>query len=161
MSRQNPRRPTVPAGDNPAGRTQGFNFKLTPQVTFSRVAASSTDPSEQLASLSSSLAGPLHLQFGAGAFSAAVVQPLPATSSGDLDYRQFGRVSDATAAIGLHAIGALPRTPIELRASLESPGGGYQLIEPGGYSPAQQVRAYSHRPRAHHSSDTTHDESHR
>ena len=160
MSRQNPRRPSLPAGDNPAGRTRGFNFKLTPQVT-SRVAASSTDPSEQMASLSSSLAGPSHPQVGAGAPSAAAVQPLPAASSADLDDRLFGRVSDAPVSSGLHAFSALPQTPIKTRAPREAPGGGYQLSEPDGYSPAQQVRAYSPGPRAHHSSDTTHDQSHR
>ena len=94
-----------------------------------------------MASLSSSLACPSHPQVGAGAPSAAAVQPLPATSSADLVDRLFGRVSDAPAASGLHAFGALPQTPIETRAPREAPGGGYQLSEPGGYSPAQQVRA--------------------
>ena len=160
MSRQNPRRPTVPAGDNPAGRTRGFNFKLTPQVT-SRVSKSSFDPSKPMASLSSSLAGPSHPQVGAGAPSAAAVLPRPAARSADLNDRLFGRVSDAPAASKLHAFGALPRTPIETRAPREAPGGGYQLSEPGGYSPAQQGREYSPRPRDNHSSDTTHDQSHR
>ena len=161
MSRQNPRRPTVPAGDNPAKRTRGFNFKLTPQVSSSRVATSSTDPSEPMASLASSLAGSSHPQVGAEAPSAAAVKPQPAASSAYVDDRLVGRVSDAPVASGLHAFGALPRTPIELQASREVPGGGYKLSEPGGYSPAQQVREYSPRPRAHDSSDTTHDQSHR
>ena len=108
-------------------RTRGFNFKLTPQVSSSRIAASSTDPSEPMASLSSSLAGPLHPQVGAGATSATAVLPRPAASSADVDDHLFGRVSDAPAASGLHAVGALPQTPIELRASREATGGGYQL----------------------------------
>ena len=161
MSRHNPRRPTVPAGDNPAKRTRGFNFKLTPQVTSSRVGASYFDPSEPMSSLSCSLAGPSHPQVGAGAPSAAAVLPRPGASSADVNDRLFGRVSEAPAASGLHAFGALPRTPIETRAPREALGGGYQLSEPGGYSPAQQVREYSCRPRAHHFSDTTHDKSHR
>ena len=161
MSRQNPRRPTVPAGDNPSKRTRGFNFKLTPQVSSSRVAASSLVPSEPMASFSSTPAGPSHPQVGAGSPSAVAVQPRPAANSADFDDRQLGLVSDAPAASGLHAFGALPRTPLETLASREAPGGGYQLSEPGGYSPAQQVRAYSPRPRAHHSFDTTHDQSHR
>ena len=160
MSRQNPRRPIVPAGNNPAGRRQGFNVKLTPQVSSTRVATSSTDPSELMASLSS-FAGPSHPQVGAGAPSAAAVQPRPAASSADVDDCLFGRVSDAPAANGLHAFGALPQSPIKLRASREAPGCGYQLSEPGGYSRAEQVREYSPRPRAHHFSDTTHDQSHR
>ena len=113
-----------------------------------------------MASLSSSLAGPSQPQVGAGAPSAAAVQPRPAASAADFDDRQLGRVSDAHAASGLHDFGALPRTPIEFRASREAPGGSYQLSEPGGYSAARQVREYSPLPRAHHSSDTTHDLSH-
>ena len=113
-----------------------------------------------MASLSSFLASPSHPQVGAGAPLAAAVQPLPAASSADLDNRLFGRVSDVPSASGLHAFGALPRTPIEHRASREAPGGGYQLSEPGGYSQARQVREYSPRSCAHHFSDTTHDQSH-
>ena len=92
---------------------------------------------------------------------AAEVLPRPAACSADFDYRLLGRVSDTPAASGLHAFGAISRTPIEPRASLKAPGGCYQLCEIGGYSPARQVCDYSPRVRAHHSSDTTHDQSHR
>ena len=161
MSRQNPRRPTVLAGDNPAERTRGFHFKIVPDSSASRVAASSFSPSEPMASLASSLAGPSHPQIGAGASSAAAVPPRPAASSADFDDRRLGRVSNARATSGLHAFGALPQSPIELQASREAPGGCYQLSEPNGYLPARQVRENSFRPRAHHSSDTTNDQSHR
>ena len=114
-----------------------------------------------MVSLSSSLAGPSHPQVGAGAPSAAALLPRPAASSADVDDCLSGRVSDAPAASGLHAFGALPQTPIETRKPREAHGSGYQLGEPGGYSPAQQVREYFHSPRAYYSSDTTHDQSHR
>ena len=113
-----------------------------------------------MASLLSFLGGPSHPLVGAGAPSAAAVPPRPAASSEDVDNRLFGRVLDAPAASGLHAFNAIPQTPIELRASREASGGGYQLSQPSGYSSAQQMREYSPSPRAHHSFDTTHDQSH-
>ena len=51
--------------------------------------------------------------------------------------------------------------PIETLAIREVPGRIYQLSEFGGYSPAQQVREYFPRSRAHYFSKTTHDKSHR
>ena len=149
MSRQNPGRPTEPAGDNSATRTLGFHFKIVPKSSAFRVAASSLVPFELMASLPSTLVGPSHTHVGAGVPSAVAIEPRPAASSANFNDRLLGRVSDASATSKLHAFGPLPRTPIEPRASREAPGGGFQLSKPNVYLPARQMRDYSPRPRAH------------
>ena len=73
MSRQNSRRLTEPAGDNPAKRTLSLNLKITFQVSAFRVATSTLGPSEHMVLWSSCFAGPSHPQIGAGAPSATAV----------------------------------------------------------------------------------------
>ena len=94
-------------------RIRCFNFKIVHDFRVCFVSPFSLGPSEPMASLSSSLAGCLHSQVGAGSFSAAAVQPRLAVNSADFDNRQLGRVSDDTSASGLHAYDAFPLTSIE------------------------------------------------
>ena len=60
MSRQNPRRPTQPAGHNPTGRTRGFHFKILPQSSASRDTTFATYQSQPMASYTASMTGPSH-----------------------------------------------------------------------------------------------------
>ena len=159
MSRQNPRRPTQPAGDNPAGRTRGFNFKIASDPFSTRSTTTSIVSSEPTAMPSASSLGRSHPQVGAVPSSSAGAQLQTASSSAADDAFPIGRGSVVPAASGQHVSGALPRTPVEPRDMHEFPGGGYQRSDPGSYSPARQVRDFSLRPRAHHSFDSIPDQS--
>ena len=159
MSRQNPRRPTQPAGDNPAGRTRGIKFKIISEPLSTRGTTTSIASSEPTALPSASSLGRSHPQVGATPLSAAGAKLQTASSSAAQDINLIGRGSVVPAASGHHVSGALPRTPIEPRDHHEFPGGGYQRSDPGGYSPAHQVRDSSLRPRAHHSFDSLLDQS--
>ena len=150
MSRQNPRRPTQAAGDNPAGRTRGFNFKITSDLLSTRGTTTSTASSEPTALPSASSLGLSHPQGGATPLSAAGALLQTASSSAAYNALLIGQGSVVPAASDLHASGALPRTPIGLRDMHDFPGGGYQRSDLGSYFPARQVRNFSPRPRAHH-----------
>ena len=109
--------------------------------------------------LASSL-GRWHPQVGAAPPSATGAQLQTASSSAAYDAYLIGRGSDVPAVSDLHAFKALPRTSIEPRNHLEVPGGGYRHSDPGGYSPARQVRQFSPLPRVHHSSNPARDHLH-
>ena len=153
MSRQNPRRPTQPPGDNPAGRTRGFNFKIVSDPLSTPGTTTSIASSVPTALPSATSLGHSHHQVGATPLSAAGAQLQTASSSAAQDFNLIGRGSVVPAESVYHVSGALPRTPIEPRDHHEFPGGGYQRSNPGGFSPARQVRDSSLHPRAHHSFD--------
>ena len=139
MSRQHPRRPTAPAGDNPAGRTRGFYFRTISYLSTTRGTTACTVLSEPMALPSATSLGRSHPQVGATPLSAAGAQLQTASNSAAQDFNLIGRSSVVPAASGHHVSGALPRTPIEPRDHHEFPGGGYQRSDPGDYSPAHQV----------------------
>ena len=114
MSRQNPRRPTQPAGDNPAGRTRGFHFKIVTQLLSTHGETASTASSEPMALPSASPLGRSHPQVGATPSMAAGMQIQTASSSAAYNALLIGQGSVVPAASDLYAPGALPRTPIGL-----------------------------------------------
>ena len=154
MSRQNPRRPTQPAGDNSAGRPRSVNFKIVSDPLSTRGTTTSIASSEPTALPSAFSLGRSHPQVGAAPSSAAGAQRQTASSSAAYDAFPIGQGSVVPATSGLHLPGALPRTQIEFRDIQEFPGGNYQRSDPGDFSPARQVRDSSLRPRAHHSFDS-------
>ena len=115
MSRQNIRRPTQPAGDNPAGHTRGFHLKIVSEPLSTRGATASTASSELTALPSASSLGRSHPQVDATPLSAAGAQLQTASSSAAYNAALIGQGSVVPAASDLHAPGALSRTPIGLR----------------------------------------------
>ena len=154
MSRQNFRRSTQPAGDNPAGRTRGFNFKIVLDTLSTRGTTTFIASSEPTALASASSLGRSHPQVGAAPSSAAGAQLQTASSFSAHDAFPIGRGSVLPATSGRHHPSALLRTQIEFRDMHEFPGGGYQRSDPGGFSPVRQVRDFSLRPRVHHYVDS-------
>ena len=158
LSRQNPRRPTQFAGDYPAGRTWGFNFKIASDPLSTRNTTSSIVSFEPTALPSASSLWRSNPQDGAVPSWAALTQLQTASSSAADDAFPIGRGSVVPAPSGHHGSGALPRTPIEPRDMHDFPGGGYQRSNPGGFSPARQVHDFFPRPRTHHSFDSIPDQ---
>ena len=136
MIRQNPRRPTQPAGDNLAGRTRGFHFKIVTQPLSTHGATASTASPEPMALPSASSLGRSHHQDGATPSTAAGAQLQTASSTAAHDALLIGQGSVVPAASDLHAPGALPKTQIGIQDMHKHPGGGDQRSDQGGYSPA-------------------------
>ena len=103
------------AGDNPAGRTRGFHFKIIPQSSASRDTTFSTYQSQPMASFTASMTGPSHPQGVAGttASAATYLQAVASSAISDAGTHRLG--ANVPAASGLHALGTLLRTPVTQR----------------------------------------------
>ena len=154
MCRQNPRRPTQPAGDNPAGRTCGFDFKIISKSRAFRGTTSSIYKSQLMASFSASITGHSHHKRVAGTTSAAATNLQAVVSSAISDAGSQRLAANVPAASGHHAFGALFQTPVTLRKTREAPGDFDRHSDLGGSAPAHQVRHLSPRPRSDHSPDS-------
>ena len=134
--------PSAPAGDNPAGRTRGFNLKIATQYPPAPGAPPSTDQSAAVAAPPALARGPSH-QLSAGPLSTVATATQAVVSSADSS-AGLQLVSGDPAALGRRGLGALPRTPVPQREQLEElgdnelPGGsehGSLVDQPLRFSP--------------------------
>ena len=154
MRRQNPRRPTEPAGDNPEGRTRGFHFKIPSQSSASCGKTFSSYQSQPMAFYTATMTGPSHPQDGANTTSAAATYLQAVASSAISDAGTHRLATNVPAASGLNALGALFRTPVTQRETREAPKDFVRHSDPGGSATAHQVRHFSPRLRLQHSPDS-------
>ena len=153
MSRQNPQCLTEPSIYNPAGRTRGFNFKITSQPKISCGTTSFSLQSKPMASFTASIIGPSHHQGFAGTTSATATYLRAVPSSAYSNAGTHGLAAKVSAASGLHALGTLLRTPVTQRETREAPGDFDSQCNPDSSAPAHQMRHSSPRHHSHNSSD--------
>ena len=117
----NPRLPSVPAGENSAGQTRGFNLKIATQYPSSSGAPPSTDQPPVSAAQSVLTGGPSAPQLSGQATAATTTHSQPVVSIANSS-TGAQLISGDPAASGRHAFGALPRTPVPQREQFEEPG---------------------------------------
>ena len=141
MQRRDPWQPSEPAGYNPAGLTQGFYFKIIPQVTAAPGTSSFLDKS----ALSAPMTNPSRTQPSAAATSAAAAKlqsaGLGATSNAGIK----ALASNDPASSRPERHGALPRASVPRQNDLEAFKGGLPQSKSISSSPAPQTpNCFSH-----------------